>query len=76
MPDTKQRCAIRLSVVVLANIAVSGPLLIVVVVSVNIASFVSRAREKDRAHTRPSQIPIDRMVIALIETGCQSLMHA
>ena len=76
MPETKQRCAIILSVVVLAIIAVAGPLLIVVAVSVNIASFVSRARERDVAHTRPSQIPIDRVVIALIEIRCQSFMHA
>ena len=76
MPDTKQRGAIILFVVVFVIAAIPGFMLPATVVSVNIASFVPRAREKDRAHTRPSQIPIDRMVIALIETGCQSLMHA
>ena len=59
-PKAKQHCTFISSVVVLVIVVVSGVMLAIAVISVNIASFISIAWEIDRAiHTRPAQIPVD-----------------
>ena len=77
VPDVQQRCMIISFAMVFVIVVVPGSVFIVDVVSVNIAFFVSIAREIDCAiHTRPSQIPIDRASVSLVEVCRQSSMHA
>ena len=75
--DAQQRCTLILFVMVIVGVAVHGVGLIVSVVSVNIATLISRTREIARAvHKRPPKITIDCKSAALVEVCRQSSMHA